>query len=85
MLFRSVTCTTFDNGIAKGQRCDPIPDRVREDLTVAGTPAHVTVTQWAGNTMVFQQTATPAYQINYPNGPECNPGCRQATATWTIP
>lgn len=81
----AVTCTTFEDGSAQGQRCDPIPDRVQERLWVGGAPAHITVTQWAGGTMIFQQTASPTYKISYPNGPECGPVCRQGDATWSIP
>ena len=81
----AVTCTTVQSGTAQGQRCDPIPDRVQERLSVAGTPTTITVTQWAGATMIFQQTATPTYQLSRPNGPECEPICRQATAAWSIP
>ena len=81
----AVTCTTFEDSASKGRRCDPVPDRVQERLTVAGTPTNVTVTQWAGDTTIFQQTATPTYQVSRPNGPECEPACRQASTTWSIP
>jgi len=81
----AMTCTTFETDAAKGQRCEPIPDRVQERLSIAGTPAHVTVTQWAGDAMIFQQTAAPTYQLNRPNGPDCEPVCRQASAAWSLP
>jgi len=81
----AVTCTTFETDTAKGQRCDPIPDRISERFSIAQTPTQVAVTQWAGDTMIFQQTATPTYHVSYPNGPDCDPGCRQASAAWSIP
>jgi len=81
----AVMCTTFETDAIKGQRCDPIPDRVSEHLYFSATPTQVAVTQWAGDTMIFQQTATPTYQVSYPNGPDCGPACRQGSVTWSIP
>jgi hypothetical protein len=81
----AVTCTTFDDGAVKGQRCDPVPGRVQERLTVTGTPTYVGVRQWAGDTLIFTQMITPIYELTRPNGPECEPTCRQASATWSIP
>ena len=81
----AVTCTTVDNGTAKSQSCDPVPDRIKESLRITRSPTHLTVTQWAGDTMIFEQTAIPTYQTSQPNGPGCEPICRQASASWSIP
>ena len=35
--------------------------------------------------MILDQTVSPTYQTNQPNGPGCGPTCHQAGADWTIP
>jgi hypothetical protein len=81
----AVTCTAFENGGAKGLRCDPIPDQFQESLQIAGTPALVNVEQSVGGAVILQRSATPVYRDNMPNGPGCEPTCRQASAAWSIP
>jgi hypothetical protein len=41
------------------------------------------VQQLAGDVVVLDQTVSPTYQINQPNGPQCDPTCHQASFEWT--
>jgi hypothetical protein len=48
---------------------------------VLGTPATLKVTMTRDATPVADQSFTPSYSTNQPNGPKCGPTCRQATAS----
>ena len=78
-------CMTFDNGNAKGQRCVPMPEQFQERLQIAGTPAIVQVEQSVDGTVILQRSATATYTDNHPNGPDCEPTCRQATLALSLP
>jgi hypothetical protein len=79
------TCTTTMTDAAIGQHCEPVPGQIRETIRIAGTPASVHVRQSVDGTVILDQSATPTYQRNQPNGIGCDPICRQAGAEWTIP
>ena len=59
--------------------------RLTQRITVEGAPQSVEVQESIDGTSVFDKTVSPAYQTSQPNGPNCAPICRQATAAWTIP
>ncbi|HET7274637.1 MAG TPA: hypothetical protein VFI91_05630 [Longimicrobiaceae bacterium] len=44
-------------------------------------PSEVTVTVRASDGSVSTESFTPTYETTYPNGPDCPPGCEQATVT----
>src|SRR5215831_2991282 len=90
------TCTTgLSLYIASAQPCPPADaaggtclsiDRLLEEtITVAGTPSTVRVRQLVGGTAILDQTVSPAYQVNQPNGPGCGPICQQGRADWSLP
>lgn len=81
----STICTTVQTDAAKIERCDPVPGQFTELITVSGTPVSVRVQQSVGGTVILDQSATPAYESNQPNGPGCAPICHQAAVEWTIP
>jgi hypothetical protein len=57
-----------------------------EKIVVPGAPTSIEVRQTLDGTVVLDQTISPAYQTNQPNGPGCGPTCHQASAAaWTIP
>lgn len=78
-------CTTTQSDAALMQRCDPVPGQLKEHITVSGTPASIRVEQSVGGTVILDESAMPTYQSSQPNGPGCEPICRQAGAEWTIP
>jgi hypothetical protein len=81
----AVACTQFQPGPgAVGERCDPIAGKTTEMLDVSGTPARVRVRQTTNGVVVLDESVTPVYASNQPNGPGCDPICHQAGAEWTL-
>jgi hypothetical protein len=67
----SVTCTP--NG------------RFEQVITVMGTPKRIAVVLKATDTIAAHRTFDLIYVAGRPNGPDCDPVCRQASASWEIP
>lgn len=63
----------------------PTDGKFTEKITVNGSPRSIEVQQTVGGTVIFDQTISPTYQTNQPNGPGCGPICHQASVAWTIP
>ncbi len=63
----------------------PTDGKFTETIRVLGTPSSIEVHQTLDGTVVLDQTLSPTYQTNQPNGPGCAPICHQASAAWTIP
>ena len=84
-IFPAEVCTTTQTATVSSDQCQPLDGKFTETLTVAGTPATVRVQQLVGATMISDQTISPTYVTNQPNGPLCGPTCHQAAAAWTIP
>jgi hypothetical protein len=81
----ATVCTTTQSRTAASQQCQPIDGKFTESIWVSGTPKMVQVQQLVGGTAILDQTVSPTYQTNEPNGPGCGPICQQASAAWTIP
>lgn len=81
----AMSCTTTEIQTVTSEQCQPIDGEFTETVTVSGAPSTVQVQQLVGGTVIFDQTVSPTYQINEPNGPSGGPICHQAAATWTIP
>jgi hypothetical protein len=81
----NTVCTETVTAEARILRCDPIPGQLKESISILGTPTSVSVQQSVGGTMILDRSVTPTYKENRPNGPECDPLCRQARVEWTIP
>ena len=81
----ATVCTTTQTPTYSSQQCQPIDGKFTESIWVSGTPGVVQVRQLVGGTVVLDQTVSPAYQTNQPNGPGCAPICHQGGAEWTIP
>jgi hypothetical protein len=79
------TCTTTQTDAVSSQQCQPIDGVFVEKIIVNGSPNSMKVQQTVGGTVIFEQTISPTYQTNQPNGPGCGPTCHQASAAWTIP
>ncbi len=63
----------------------PTDGKFTETMTIHGTPSSIEVHQTLDGTVILDQTVSPTYQTNQPNGPGCAPICHQAGAEWTIP
>jgi hypothetical protein len=75
------TCTTMRTGDSVSQACTPIPGQFEERIFIRGTPARVRVIQKTEETFLDREL-TPSYANARPNGPECEPVCRQASTEW---
>lgn len=78
-------CTTMQSATVTSEQCQPIDGKFIESIWVSGTPSVVRVQQLVNGTVILDQTVSPTYQTNEPNGPGCGPICHQAGAAWTIP
>jgi hypothetical protein len=73
------------NDAGNSPPCQIVDGKFTETLTVAGTPVTVHVRQLVDGTAILDQTVSPTYLTDEPNGPGCGPICHQAAAMWTIP
>jgi hypothetical protein len=85
-LFVSVLPETVCTDTSTGQRCDPIPGRFVETISLNSTPGQVHAWQYVDDVAILDAAAAPSYQDFYPNGPDCDPVpvCRHASASWTL-
>jgi hypothetical protein len=80
----ATTCSQTTNGASTSVSCDEIPGQFVETIGLAGTPGQVHVWQTVDGTSILDAAAAPTYTEFKPNGPGCEPTCRQGTATWTL-
>lgn len=73
--------TTCSETMMVSYPCDPIPGKFYESIALPGTPGQVHVWQYVDDTAVLDAAVAPSYQEFAPNGRECGPICRQATAS----
>ena len=81
----TTVCTTTQSGIVTSSQCEPVAGKFTETITINGTPTTLRIQQLVGGTMISDKTVSPSYVVNQPNGPCCEPTCRQAGVDWTIP
>lgn len=84
-VFPTTSCTEVRNGSSVSLRCDPIDGQWTEHIDVMGTPSEVQIRQTLDDQLLLDRTAMPVYQATRPNGPDCEPVCRQASETWPLP
>lgn len=80
----ATTCSEIRMGDTVSLRCDPIPGQFIERLTLRGTPRALRVLQSVAGVTLLDQAMAPIYEAAYPNGPECEPVCQQASETLTL-
>jgi hypothetical protein len=74
------TCTEHRERDSVSQSCTPIPDRYWASLTLYGTPSALLVVLERDGTRILGESLNIQYQNERPNGPGCEPLCRQASA-----
>ena len=79
-IFQKQRCMTVQSGQSVGQSCEPVPGELYEQIVVEGTPAKLRLTQRVGGTTLFDGDLSPAYVETRPNGPMCEPVCKQASS-----
>jgi hypothetical protein len=78
------SCTQSQSGTVVMETC--VGSGVfAETIVVQGSPKSLSMSLLNGTTSVAQQTFQPQYESNQPNGPGCDPICKQAATTWTVP
>jgi len=78
-----VSCTEVQTKEARGLTCVP-NGKFEEIISIRGTPASVRVTTHAGADGT-ERTFQPQYKTSQPNGPDCEPTCRQWSEVWVLP
>jgi hypothetical protein len=56
-----------------------------EVLVIAGTPKTVNISLHNGAKIIAERTFQPQYTDYEPNGPGCDPVCKLAMASWSLP
>ncbi len=77
-------CTEHRSEEAVGQSCQPIAGKWQLDIGVQGIPASVQLEIARDGVTVLEQTLAPTYLDTRPNGPKCEPLCRQASEELTL-
>lgn len=79
-----VVCEERESNGDRTQVCTPT-GRFEEIVSVNGTPAEVVVALRDGGTLTDERTFVPRYETTQPNGPDCEPICRQGSDSWDLP
>jgi hypothetical protein len=79
-----VSCTEERTKDAVGLKCVPT-GKFEEIVTVTATPAVIHASARLADTVVAERTFDPQYRTVQPNGPDCEPTCRQWSEVWPMP
>ncbi len=60
------------------------PDQPCRTFLAGYMPSEVTVTVSTSDGQESTETFAPTYETTYPNGPDCPPGCEQATVKMSV-
>ena len=77
-------CTEGMQGGARTLICVPT-GKFEQVITVSGTPTVIRATARSADAVIEERTFEPQYKTNRPNGPDCEPVCRQSSDIWTLP
>lgn len=81
----AATCSAVSTDGAIEEKCVATPGQYNEILILEGTPSSIQIQQSTGGTVVLNESVSPQYRANQPNGPGCLPICEQAAVQWSIP
>ncbi len=71
-------CVETRTATSVRRNCTPIDGLFIEKLSIRHTPTFVRVVQRLGDVVLLDARLAPTYQMTQPNGPMCEPVCRQA-------
>jgi hypothetical protein len=77
-------CEEMRSGNAVGISCTP-NGKFEQRIQIRATPKRVVLQLLDDATIVAERTFDLAYTLNFPNGPDCDPGCRQSSNEWILP
>lgn len=78
-LQQEATCTETSSDGARHQTCTPVQGRYTLQSSVPGTPRTVSVELTRDGAALIEESLEPSYRAERPNGPDCEPTCRQAS------
>jgi hypothetical protein len=84
-LMQDSICTEQRTSEAISQSCLPVPDRYTIEGRVAGTPAALVVDIQRDGQAVLHRPLTLEYAETRPNGPGCDPLCKQSRTELDLP
>jgi hypothetical protein len=84
-LYPITNCTAEGNGNSGGQTCTPIPGHYTLRGSLPGTPSTLGVRVTRDDGLLTEQTLPLTYTTSQPNGPDCEPVCRQASVELELP
>jgi hypothetical protein len=77
-------CTEQRTAAAVSQSCTPVRDHWLLEIHAPGTPQTLVVRVDRDQTQIFAHSQTPKYQTTQPNGPGCDPICKQSQVRLTL-
>jgi hypothetical protein len=80
-----VMCTTHSDGSSSSQVCTPIPGRYYLSVRTPTLAESLSVTVTLGGEPYFEDSLKLSYVVSQPNGPSCEPTCRNASADFHVP
>ena len=80
-----MTCTEHRDQNSVSQTCTPIPGHYTLVGSVPGTPSTLGVRVTRDEVLLLEQTLPLTYSTSRPNGPDCEPVCRQASVEVVLP
>jgi len=75
---QQVICTETRTQNAISEACKPVAGQFKLAVSVSATPASFRARATRDDEVVLEATQTPEYEEERPNGPDCEPVCRQA-------
>jgi hypothetical protein len=81
----NTTCASSSVRLGLSGSMLPVAAQSISDIVFSTYPAKVTIVITRDGKPFASTTLTPAYTTSQPNGPECEPTCRGAHATMTVP
>jgi hypothetical protein len=77
-------CTESRSGTNVSLTCVP-NGKLEQVITIVGTPKRIVATLTADGAVAGQRNFDMTYTAVYPNGPDCDPGCKQRSEVWDLP
>ncbi len=78
MILQVVNCTEQVTEDVVSSTCEPVPERHTIQIGIPGTPGSVTLDLKRDGAPLLTRSYEPTYAETRPNGPQCEPVCRQA-------
>jgi hypothetical protein len=82
---QAAECTEMRTADAVSESCRPLPGQFTLNAQLQATPETLAVRLVRDGVSLVEQTLTPAYETSRPNGPDCDPECRQAQVSLELP